>query len=53
VVACVWGAKPNVPMWGAKEFQFFCAVAKKIKQGAFGCHVDKKSARWSLFIRLI
>jgi len=23
VVACVRGAKPNVPMWGAKEFHFF------------------------------
>ena len=53
VLACVRGAKPNVPMWGAKEFNFFCAVAKKLKHEALGCRVGKKSARWSIFIPVV
>jgi len=30
VCRLVGGAKPNVPMWVAKEFKFFCAVEKKM-----------------------
>ena len=58
------GAKPNVPIVGwlnlltsllfsmvyviASQFNFFCAVAKKLKHEAVGCRVCKKSACWSV-----
>jgi len=36
-----------------KNFNFFCAVAKKLKHEALGCRVGKKSACWSIYIPVI
>ena len=50
VCRLVGRAKPNVPIVGWQNFNFICAVGKKIKHEAVGCRVGKKSARWSVFV---
>jgi hypothetical protein len=43
-------AKPNMPIVGWQNFNFFCAVVEKLKHEAVGCCVGKRCTRWSVFV---